>query len=295
MSQDNEKFKEKVDAFPYLLILPAMVVLLFVFTYPILKAISLSFHSARFTEKAPFCGFDNYKRMLLDPFFWYSLRLTTIYTISYIIGVFTVGGITALLVNCKIKGRKLARAIITFPFAVPSVVACLVWMWMFDYTFGVLNYLLKEMHLISKSVGWLIDPSVALFSVMLVTIWRFFPLHTLIIFAGLQSIPEELYEGARVDGANSIQRFFYITIPGIKRVLSILLLLTTVWSFRRFAILFILTHGGPSRATEVLAVKIYRNAFRYYDMGYAAAMAIFMLLLLILFTSGYLALTRKEA
>jgi len=285
---------KNVDLFPYFLILPVSLCLLTVFFYPLIKNIVMSFYSVEFVKEGPFCGLENYKRMLSDRLFWHAVKITLIYVVTYTVSVFALGFFTALLVNCSFKGRKFARMMITSPFAIPDVVAVLVWMWMYDYSFGVLNFLLMKIGLIGEPIMWLQNASTALYSVLLVTIWRLFPAHSLLLLAALQSIPKELYEAAMIDGANSIHKFFYITIPGIMPVVNVLLVLTIMWSFKRFTILWVLTRGGPIHASETLVVQLYRKAFMYSEMGEAAALGTFGILGLMFIITMFTVVRQKE-
>lgn len=293
VGSDKLQTKSKIDFFPYLLILPTIGIITLIFLYPMVVAIDYSLCATQVVTKLNFVGLANYQRMFTDPKFWHSLRVTVIYTVGYTIGVFVVGFFTALLVNFKFKGRTFVRAVVTAPYAISSVVVCMVWMWMYDYQFGIANFILTRLVIIRGSVDWLDNSSFALFSVLLATIWKLFPMHTLVLLAAFQSVPGQLYESAQIDGANSIQRFFLITIPFIRRILGILFLLTIIWCFKRFTILWIMTAGGPARATEHLAIRVYRSAFKYYDLSFGATMGIFTIGLLMAFTLVYLLLLRE--
>lgn len=291
----SEQAKKKFDAFPYLLVIPALSIVALVYFYPIIKGIGLSLTDAKFVENANFIGLKNYIRMFQDPSFIHACYITVLYSLFYIIGVFVVGLGTALLLNAKFKGRPLARMLMIIPYAIPDLAAVLVWNWLFDYQYGVLNYVLKGIGWIAQPVQWLADPKIALFSVLLVSIWRLFPFHTLALLSALQGVPEELYEAAHLDGANRFQRFLNVTLPSIKSIMGILLLLTVIWSFQRFTILWTLTQGGPSRATETIVVQVYLKAFKFYEMGYAGAIGTVTVLFLMLITLIYFALTRESS
>lgn len=286
--------RRKFDALPYLLVLPALLILALVYFYPILKGILLSFTSAKFVEQAPFVGLQNYLRMAHDPDFWYSCKITVIYSVLYVIGVFGIGLATALLLNAKFKGRPLARTLLIIPYAIPDIAAVAVWTWLFDYQYGVINYILKGLGLIAQPVQWLANPNVAMFSVLLVSVWRLFPFHSLALLSALQGVPEELYESAELDGATGIKKFFYVTLPSISGIMGILVLLTVIWSFQRFTIIWALTQGGPARATESLVIQVYLKAFKYYDMGYAGAIGTVMIAFLMLVTICYFVLSKEE-
>lgn len=268
-------------------LLPALFLIAFVFLIPIGKSIQMSFHDMKFVEEAPFIGVENYKRMFNDPYFWNSLKVTVLYTAIYTAGVFLVGFITALLLNMSFRGNATVRAIMTLPYAIPESVGALIWLWMLDYQFGIINYLL------GKPTPWLFQAPLALFAVVGIEVWKLFPMHTLILLAGLQGIPQELYEAASIDGANSIQKFFRITIPQLKQILSILLTLTIIWCFKRFTTIWVLTQGGPQRSTETFVIQIYRYAFAFNRMGYATAIGTFVLAILVGLTLLYFFISRR--
>lgn len=285
--------KRKFDAFPYLLALPALGIVTFVYFYPIIKGFLLSLTDAKFVEKASFIGLGNYLKLFKDPTFLHACYITLLYSLFYIVGVFAVGLITALFLNAKFKGRPLARMLMIIPYAIPDLAAVLIWTWIFDYQYGVLNYVLQGLGLIAEPIQWLADPRFALFSVLLVSVWRLFPFHTLAILSSLQGVPEELYEAAEIDGAGRIQRFFHVTIPSIRSILGVLLILSVIWSFQRFSILWTLTQGGPSRATETIVVQVYLKAFKYYEMGYAGAIGTVTVLFLMLITVLYFSMNKE--
>lgn len=291
----SEQVKKKFDAFPYLLVLPALFILALVYFYPIIKGIALSLTDAKFVEKATFIGLKNYTRMFGDPNFLHACYITAFYSVLYIVGVFGVGLATALLLNAKFKGRPLARMLMIIPYAIPDLAAVLVWNWLFDYQYGVLNYILKGIGWIAEPVQWLADPRIAMFSVLLVSIWRLFPFHTLALLSALQGVPEELYEAAQLDGASPFQRFLNVTLPSISGIMGILLMLTVIWSFQRFTILWTLTQGGPSRATETIVVQVYLKAFKFYEMGYAGAIGTVTVLFLMLITILYFGMNKESS
>ena len=285
--------RAKTRAFPYLLIAPSVICLCGILLFPIIKGILLSFYAVKFAESAPFVGLANYTRMLHDAAFWRMLRLTLIYTVFSVVGTFGLALAVALLVNKQFRGRTTVRAILTLPWAIPEVAAVLVWTWMFDYQYGVVNYLLQKLHVVQQSPQWLMNPQLALASVLIVTIWKVFPLSALVLLAGLQSISPELYEAARIDGAKRFQQFWYVTRPGLRAIASILLLLITIWSFRRFTIIWVMTQGGPMDATQTLVIGVYRFAFNYFDMGYAAALGVVGFLLSVVATLVYFYFDRR--
>lgn len=280
----------------YFFILPCLAVLTIIYYYPIVKAINLSFFDIKMIDprrKAVFVWLANYREILAMPHFWHSLRVTTLYTAGIVVGTYLIGLYTALLLNQNFRGRTLARSIIILPWGVPYVAVCITWSWMYDYQFGVINYILSQLGIIESNIGWLIDPSVALWSVLVVTIWKFYPIATLMLLAGLQTIPAQLQEAAKIDGANILQRFRYITLPGLAPVSRILILLLIIWGIGRIIIvIYLLTEGGPVRATETLILQTYLRAFSYFQMSYAATLATMILVMSILLSFVYLLVLR---
>lgn len=257
--------------------------------YPILRGMLISFFSppGLTLSLGKFVGLDNYARLLQGASFWISLKTTIIYTICCLIGAVGMGLITALLLNRKFKGRGFARILITVPWAIPEVAAVMIWVFMLDPSYGVVNFLLSKMGIISEYVRWLNQLNTALWTVLFVTIWKIFPFSSIVLLTALQSVPEDLYEAAQIDSANSFQTFWHITIPCIRPTLMLLSLLITIWSFKRFSIIWLMTQGGPMRRTETLVVMVYRTAFKFFDTGYAAAIGVMGLVLSLVITAVY--------
>jgi len=241
-----------------------------------------------------FVGFGHYQNIFHSPKFWNAALNTVEYTVFGATGAFLVGLMTALLLNEDFRGRVFARALIISPWPVPYVVTCLVWMWMFDYQFGIINDILLRVGLIKARMGWLRDPSVAMFSVIVTTIWKEFPFATIMMLAGLQSIPREQYDQAAVDGANFFQIFRYVTLPGLRSVNMIVLLLLVIWIFKRFTFIYVMTGGGPAGTTETLIIRTYLDAFDHLEFGTASAMGLIMLAVILVFTAFYLTIQEKR-
>ncbi|HYL79365.1 MAG TPA: sugar ABC transporter permease, partial [Candidatus Acidoferrum sp.] len=237
----------RVQWFPYLTILPVLVVLALVFLYPLLQVILMSFRAVDLSRPVPgepFIGLANYAEMLNRPQFWQSLWVTVTYTFSVVILTSVGGLVLAQILNARFCGRALARTMLILPWALPPVVTGLIWAWMFDYQFGVINYGLRLLHLTDKNLNWMVNPDLALPAVIVATSWKHLPLATIILLAGLQSISGELYEAAQIDGASALQRYRHVTLPGLRSVLGLLLLLETLWNFKSFAYIYMMTGGG---------------------------------------------------
>lgn len=277
-------------ALPYLLVAP-MATLMFVFIiFPILQNAWMSFHEWYLPKPGshPFVGLKNYYDVFTTSTFWNSARITAIYLVGTVAARFVIALGVALLLNVPFKGRGLARSIVIIPWAVPGVVACLIWSQMLDYQYGVINYWLMKVGLLSEPVNWLFDLRAVLPTAMVVNIWKGMPWPAIMLLAGLQSIPLDLYEAAAVDGANAWHRFISVTLPMLKPVALIVFLLLIIWTVKDFAIVYVLTQGGPAHATEVLTVYVYKRAFEGMRMGEAAAGGMVLLIISTMLTVFYL-------
>ena len=282
----------------YFFVLPLVLVMAVFLAYPIIKAAIMSVQYWYMPKPKPegnyFVGLDNYVSLFGDASFTHSLKITAIYIIVTVVLRFVIGLLAAILLNQSFRGRGIARALIIIPWAVPEVVACLIWILMYDKDFGIINFLAMNFQLISEPVGFLSDPSIALPAAMAVNIWKGFPFVAIMLLAGLQSIPTELYEAARVDGAKPFQQFSNITWPMLKPVSMVVFLLLIIWTIKDFGIAYLLARGGPSQSTEILTIYIYQTAFKYFDFGKAAAAGMIMLVFSIIFTYFYLKVLNKE-
>jgi len=285
MSIKNQPSR-RVEYLPYLLILPGLILILVVLVYPIIQGVATSFFRPKglLPGAGPFVGLDNYLRLLTDEEFWNALWVTLIYVFWCLVGALSIGLGTALLLNQRFKGRGLARVIMTLPWAVPEVAAALIWIWMLNPDVGIVNLLATRLGLITQHIRWLNQVEWALPTVLVITIWKIFPFSSVVLLTALQSVSDELYEAAAIDGANKFQSFLNITIPGIRPTLLLLALLVTIWSIKRFALIWITTQGGPVGKTETLVIMVYRAAFKFFDLGYAAAIGVVGLCLSILVT-----------
>ena len=278
-------------------ILPFVIIILFIFVYPIIKNVSLSFHNARFMEKSEFIGFQNYIRLLKDTRFWNSVFVLLKYTVLYTLGVFIVGFTTSTLLNSNDgKSKSIFRTIFVLPYAIPDVVAAMVFLWILDFQFGIANHLLMNVfHIIENPIHWLgANKTTSLLTIVVIEIWRQSPLHTLLLLASMQDVPAELYEAASLDGAGRIVKFFKITIPHMSKVIMILLTLTIIWSLRRFTMIWLLTQGGPDRGTETIAIQIYNYVFQFNQMSYGAAIGVVLLILTSVLLIVYMRLQKSE-
>ena len=272
---------------PWAFLLPSLLALALVFFYPMLKAFSISL-TADTLGGGRFVGLEQYRAVLTSNYFLPVIRTSILWTVGNVAFVLGVGLATALMLDRRFPGRAIARAMFILPWAIPYVAAGLIWGWMFDYEFGVLNYLLQGAGLGHK-VNFLIACPDALISLTGVSVWKLFPLGTVMYLAGLQTIPGEHYEAARVDGAGPVQCFWHITLPGLRNVSIMLTLLITIWTFgRAFTIIFLLTEGGPAGCSETIVIRSYLEAFRFFHLGSASALGVIVLAISLIFSVAYL-------
>jgi multiple sugar transport system permease protein len=271
---------------PYALLFPSLVWIIMIIAYPIVYNIWLSFHKSTYgIELGPFIGFDNYiKIFLADDVFWQDFINSVIWTIGNLFFQTIIGLGGALLLNQAIRGRELIRGLVILPWVIPTVVITLVWRWMLEPDLGIINNILHYLKLITQPVVYLGSPSLAMLTVIIINTWRFSPFAIVLILAGLQTIPRDVYESAKIDGASSIATFRYITFPMLSPILTFVGFIAFVWAFNMFDVIWLTTEGGPGNTTETLPVLVFRRAFKEYRMGQAAAITTFMFLFLLAFS-----------
>ncbi|EAC5437321.1 sugar ABC transporter permease [Listeria monocytogenes] len=264
---------------------PAIIFMVFLIGIPLIQVIWDSFHAKSLTNPNlnDFVGFENFKKVLTDDLFTNNLKNTVVWTAVSVIGELILGLFVGIALNQKIRGRVAFRSMIIVPWIVPIAVAGLTWTWMLNPDYGIINYLLVKTGLIEQSVYWLGNKATALLTVTFINIWRTFPYWVISILAGLQSIPDDLYEAASIDGANLISRFFNVTLPNLKNVLSTLIFMHIVWTSVNFDFIWITTEGGPNYASETLPIMIYRFAMKNYDIGKSSALSVIMIVVLLAF------------
>ena len=257
-----------------LFLAPAVIFLLLTSVYPLLYSLWLSFHSWNMTipnSQAVWIGARNYERLWSDPDFWNAVRVTLVFVFFAVLIEFVLGMAMALLVTSRIRAMGLIRTAMLFPLMLAPVVAGVLWRTLFHSTYGVINYVLQSIGLPAQE--WLGSPSQALPAVITVEIWQNLPVVTFVLAAGIQSLPVDLYKAAQVDGASSWQIFRKITLPLLKPVILVILLLRIMDAFKVFDIVFTMTYGGPGQTTELLSMLIYKTGFRFFQIGQASALS----------------------
>jgi multiple sugar transport system permease protein len=262
---------------PYILVAPAVLVVMGITAYPTVLTIYLSFTQDE-GPRTVFVGLDQYRALLSDSLYLHSLRVTGVYTIAAVVLETVLGFLLALLLHQRFPGRAIVRSIIILPMAVTPIAAALGWRIMYNSLFGVINYLISLVH--GPLIDWLGDPSMALSSVLIIDIWEWTPFVALIMLAGLQLIPDELLEAARIDGAHEGRVIWHIVIPYIVPIALIAVTFRLIDAIRTFDTIYGTTGGGPGYTTETVNMYAFHTAFEYGHIGYAAAMSLVVLLLL---------------
>lgn len=265
-----------------LLIIPVMIYLLIAMGFPLGWGIYESFTNKIIGAPAVFTGLKNYINLLKNQDFLSSVKVTVLYTICAIFfkTVFGIG--LSLVLNLKFKGRNLVRALLILPWTLPNLVSVLNWKWIFANQGGALNGLLSALGLIDKNVLWLSTAGAAFVSIVVVNVWRGVPFFGISILSKLQTIPEDLYEAASIDGASTIQKFFSITLPSIKDITLLSALVSTIWTINDFESIWLLTGGGPNAKTAVITVFSYTTAMQSMQIGKAVAVSVLAMPVLIL-------------
>lgn len=271
----------------YWFVLPCFILLLGVLGFPMVMAVLNSF-TPIWTKGLKGFTLAYYKKLFNDAVFLNSLFRTAYFVGATVSLHLLLGLCVALALNSAIRARRFFRVMAILPWTIPDVIAGLVWACMYDPLNGLLNDLLHRLGLIASPVEWLANPSLVMPSVILADVWRGYPFVMLILLAGLQTIPKEQHEAAKVDGASAIQEFLYITLPNLKQMIAIATVLDIIWQTRRFGLIWVMTEGGPARSTEILSVLAYRQYFKFFNFEYASAISVILALILLLIGIPYI-------
>ncbi len=271
----------------YWFILPSLITMMVLIAYPLVYGVYISFFDTNLLNKWNFVALKYYAQAISDPDFLHKIGLTFKYTTMVVVGNIVVGTLLAVILNMNLRGRVFFRALLILPWLFPEVVVALLWKWLFNPLYGLFNHMLMGANLIQDPIAWLDSPHFALYGVVFACIWKGYPLVMILVLAGLQSIPKDLYEAAEIDGANKLQAFRHITIPGLMPVMLVTIILETVWWFKHFTIVWLLTAGGPVNATSVISIDIYKIAFEDFRFGKAAALAVIVFFICFLMSYIY--------
>lgn len=261
---------------------PLIIYLLCVLVGPMIWGVSLSFTDKTIGGGAEFNGLANYISLLKNPEYRMSIWNTVKFTVFSIAGKAFFGVLMALALNVEFKGRNLVRALLLIPWTLPNIVAVLNWRWIFSATGGIANYLLRSLHLIDKDLVWFGSAGLAMGTIIVANVWRGTPFFGISVLAKLQTIPNDYYEAASIDGATLWQKFRYITFPEIKDVLMLSTLMSTIWTINEFESVWLLTGGGPNGSTQVMNVFSYKTAMKSMQLGKGIAVSILAMPVLIL-------------
>jgi multiple sugar transport system permease protein len=291
------RVRRRVRWLPYALALPIVLYEIALIVYPIAQGIYGSFQQIELaaSSQPTWVGLANYQRMFSDPEFWKVMRVTLVFTALVIVVAVGAGLGTALLFNRSFRFRPAARAMLMLPWAFPEVPVVMIFVWILSPQFGVVNLLVRWLPGVTENPQWLQVPTLAMGWVVLIASWKAFPFYSLVILAALQAVPEEIYDAAKVDGASPLQLFWHITIPGIRSTLELLVVLASIFSFKQFTIIYLMTGGGPSGATETIVMRIFNTAFRFYDYSYATALGVAGFVVSLVITFFFISLQSRRA
>jgi multiple sugar transport system permease protein len=279
----------------YLFLSPWIIIFAIFTLYSVSFSFYLSFHEWNILEPAkPFVGLENYIRLFQDEKFYQALWNTILFTGFGVPLGLVAGLLVALLLNTKVRGQGLYRTLYYIPVITPLVVSAVIWKWIYQGDYGLLNYYLLRLGLIKEKLLWLADPNLAMPALILMGVWGGVGGTMVLYLAGLQSIPEELYDAARVDGANGLQKLLHITVPLLAPTTFFILITSVIGSFQSFAHIYIMTGGGPLRRTTVIGYYLYEKGFRHFEMGYASAMAYVLFAIIFVFTLLQLRFTKGD-
>lgn len=286
------KLQRRQTRIAWLLLLPSLAVVALVALYPLGKTIYTSFTNQEFLALEPtqWVGLANYRALIHDTFFRTAVWTTVKFTLITVSFEFALGLAIALVVNSKFRGRGLMRAVMLVPWAIPTVVAAQMWKWMLDDTFGVINDLGMRLHLLSHPHAWISDPSTSLASVCAVDIWKTTPFVALLLLAGLQVIPQDLYEAAEVDGANALQQFWRITFPLLKPAILVTLIFRTLDALRVFDVFYVFFGNRPD--TQTMAIYAQSTIVSVGHVGYGSAISVAIFVIIAIFVVIYVTLNR---
>lgn len=280
-------------AFALILVIPGLALLVAVVLYPLITSlVTAFFEQSLVIPGRTFVGFDNIVELLQGDF-WRLLRQTMVFTIGTTILPFVVGFGLALALNSRIRGSRVLRGVFLIPWLVPGVVVSFLWMWIFNANYGVMNGVLEALGLIDAPEAWLAQPGTAMTALIVAKTWQSFPWMMVMLLAGLQTVPGELHEAAEVDGAGTIRRFFSITVPHMRGIIGIVLLLEFIWNFQHFDIIYVMTGGGPAGTTKTFATAVYETAFDGFDLGRAGALGLLWMVILMALVAVYVRFSEK--
>jgi ABC-type sugar transport system permease subunit len=274
---------------------PVVVTLVVLLAYPIFRTIQLSFYEYNLTEATQtFIGLEGYRRALASSDFYRFLSISLVWTFGTVIACLVIALPMAAILNNEFRFKSVMRSILMLPWATPWVIIALNWKWMYSSNFGMIDYLLRTCGLGFLVKNWLGDPDIALYSVMVPTIWRGYTFGAFMYLSAMQTVEGHLYEAAEIDGAGPLKKFFHVTIPGILPTIIVVNLLGVMWTLNAIQMIWIITQGGPLNSTTTLPVAVYKTAFLYHRLGEASVYGVFIGLMLLIFALLYIQFIAKK-
>lgn len=281
-------------AFAAVLLLPGLALLAAIVLYPLIAALVTAFFKQSLVLPGrSFVGLENVSEVLTTDF-WRLFRQTMIFAVGATVGPFVIGFGLALALNTGIRGQRVLRGVLLIPWLVPGVVVSFLWMWIFNGNYGVANGLLEALGIIDAPEAWLASPGTAMVALIIAKTWASFAWIMVMLLAGLQTVPKELHEAGEVDGAGRLRRFQAITVPHLRGLIGIVLLLEFIWNFQHFDIIYVMTGGGPAGTTSTFATAVYETAFRGLDLGKASAIGLLWMVLLLAVVAVYVRVADKD-
>jgi multiple sugar transport system permease protein len=292
--RNTSRFFEKF--YPYGSVLPALLVIVLFTIYPVIYALRISVYQYILTKpnSHPFVGFKNFHDVITSYYFKTALINTSIYTIAAVVGVILFGIMVASLLNTKIRSVNALKIIILLPWAIPAVVAGLMWKWILNSDFGIFNGVLYSLGIIKSYIPFLANPVLAKFSLIMAHIWKEGPLATIFILAGLQLIPNELYEAAKIDGGGGLRLFRFVTLPLLRPILLVVLVYETMTAILTFDLVYVLTGGGPGDSTSLISWFAYAEIYKFLNLGGGIALSIIIALITLVLIILYMRALRTD-
>lgn len=287
--------KKKFDWTPYLLLLPAFLLVVCIILYPICNAVYTSFFYYKMTDykNIHFIGLENYRSVWQDAAFLASLGNTVRWVVITVSCQFLLGLALALLLNRPFRGRGLVRSVCFIPWVTPSVVIAMIWSWIYNGNFGILNLLLRALGLTGTNIAWLSNADTALYAEIATMVWQGLPFFTIMILASMQTVPVNLYEAAEVEGAGAWKKFSCITWPHILPTIITTILLRIIWVFNNVDVIYLMSGGGPGYSSMTLSLNAYIKAQKSLNFGYGSAIAVYGTIIILFFMSIYVRVTNK--
>ena len=289
MSAPSKGLKLTESQFGFLLVIPALTVFAMIILYPFLNSMYMSFtNQSLLTVHSKFIGLGNFERIFADPGFGEVMLNTLIFVVLGTLIPFALGFIWAIVLNQGFKGAEFLRGLTLVDWIIPSTAIGFLWMWIFHGQFGLFNEILKRLGLIHENINWLGQTGTAMLVVIIAKTWQTVPWFMAFLMGGLQGVSTEQIEAARIDGAGNYHVFRHVVLPEMNSIISLVLILGTIGSLQHFDLIWVMTEGGPARATTTLAIEVYRNAFKNWNLGVAAAIGAIWVVLLTVFSFFYL-------